>query len=1058
MNKMKFIRHFQGIFITLLLCPAMLWAGITGKISGRVADAETGDPLPGANVIIVGTMLGAAADAEGDYFVINIPPGTYNVEATMIGYQGVTMTGVLVSTDNTTPLDFGLNSTAIELETVMVTAEREVISMDQSASVITATAEEIADIPGMIDISDFIALQAGIEGDIIRGGSLDQTAFMMDGLLVVDNRTNQPMMMVNLSAVKEISIIKGGFQAEYGNVRSGLINVVTKDGSMERYHGSADIRYSPGQLKHSGTPLYAWDNFYMRPFMDPAVMWTGTDNGAWDQMKQNQYKQFDGYNKLAEDSPSPDDTPEDWYNQFLWIHAVEGSGALGQTEMKYGDKPDINVDVSLGGPIPILPNLSFFTSYRKNIEQFGLPLYRDAYEEQNIMFKLTSQLTPSMKLAFETLNGTINTTASQPRGGSGYVNQYMRSGLDVFERDLGSGGEAYESGGGMTSYFPSSHVPFDIYRNMVGISLDHVLSPRTFYNIRVTRITLKHEAYTYDWKRDSSQTVTFIDSVVKSNYTPPADYPTKDLVQLRDVPYGFWYAEGNQISLANMTFGGVGGAARDSSEISTINVKFDITSQVNKYHQLKAGFMFNYDDIKTRQASRSLYLPSDDTVDRWSHQPYRLGAYIQDKLEFEGMIANFGLRLDYNEPNTDWFTLSPYSKYLSRKYMGIFQDIDSLQVKAKGHVKISPRIGISHPITETAKFFFNYGHFYSMPTSTDMYGIGYGSQARGVDFLGNPSAELPKTVAYELGMETTLFNTFLVRLMGYYKDVSAQTGDVAYENYDGTVDYETVENNNYEDIRGFEFTLERRFGQRLRGWLNYNYMVSTEGFTGRENYFQDARLQRNEGLQDPYQEIPLARPFARGNITFTTPDIGPSLAGQSLLGNIDLGLLCTWRAGRYTTWDPLDTDVLRQNLQWDDRWGFDARITKTFQFGGVRLLLFADIDNLFDLKRLTRNGFENDIDEDEYYESLHLPLYKDDDYAEYWVEWDPEDGSKFYVYPKGFRGKLPAAPDGSQRTPVAFNDKPGEVAADKSYIDMPNREFLWYLNPRTIFVGVKFEF
>ncbi len=228
MNKMKFIRHFQGIFITLLLCPAMLWAGITGKISGRVADAETGDPLPGANVIIVGTMLGAAADAEGDYFVINIPPGTYNVEATMIGYQGVTMTGVLVSTDNTTPLDFGLNSTAIELETVMVTAEREVISMDQSASVITATAEEIADIPGMIDISDFIALQAGIEGDIIRGGSLDQTAFMMDGLLVVDNRTNQPMMMVNLSAVKEISIIKGGFQAEYGNVRSGLINVVTK--------------------------------------------------------------------------------------------------------------------------------------------------------------------------------------------------------------------------------------------------------------------------------------------------------------------------------------------------------------------------------------------------------------------------------------------------------------------------------------------------------------------------------------------------------------------------------------------------------------------------------------------------------------------------------------------------------------------------------------------------------------------------------------------------------------------------------------------------------------
>jgi len=1029
-------------------------------------------------VIIVGTTLGAAADAEGDYFVINIPPGTYNVEATMIGYQGVTMTEVLVSTDNTTPLDFSLNPTAIELETVMVTAEREVISMDQSASVITATAEEIADIPLMTDISSFVALQAGIEGDIIRGGSLDQTAFMMDGLLVVDNRANQPIMMVNLSSVKEISIIKGGFNAEYGNVRSGLINVVTKEGSMERYHGSADIRYSPARLKHSGTPLYDWDIFYMRPFMDPDVMWEGTASGAWDVRMQNQYKEFGGYNALAEDSPSPDDTPEDWYNQFRWIHAIEGSKALGQTEMMYGDKPDLNIDVSLGGPIPILPNLSFFASYRKNIEQFGLPLYRDAYEEQNIMFKLTSQLTPSMKLSFEALNGTINTTASQPRGGSGYVNQYMRSGLDVFSRELGSG-DAYESGAGMTSYFPSSLVPFDIYRNMQGISLDHVLSPRTFYNLRVTHISLKHEAHTYDWLRDDSEKITFIDGEVKANYTPPGwtrydttdvideetgeetgetridtvtgVYPT-DLSQLKDVPYGFWYAEGNQISLANMTYGGVGGAARDSSEINTINVKFDITSQVTKYHQLKAGFMFNYDDIKTRQASRSLYLPSDDSVDRWSHQPYRLGAYIQDKLEFEGMIANFGLRLDYNEPNTDWFTLSRYSKYLSRKYMGIFQDIDSLQVEAKGHVKISPRIGISHPITETAKFFFNYGHFYSMPTSTDMYGIGYGSQARGVDFLGNPSAELPKTVAYELGVETTLFNTFLVRLMGYYKDVSAQTGDVEYTNYDGTVDYETIENNNYEDIRGFEFTLERRCGRLVRGWLNYNYMVSTEGYTGREHYFQDARLQRIEGLQNPYQEIPLARPYARGNLTFTTPNIGPSLAGQSLLGNIDLGLLCTWRAGRYDTWDPLDTEVLRQNLQWQSVWNIDARITKRFRFGGVSLLLFADINNLFDLKYLNSDGFEDGIDQEEYFKSLHLPMYKDDDYSEYWVEWD---GEKYVdVYPKGYTGDV----DISGRTAVEFNDQPGDVAADKSHIDMPNREFLWYQNARTIFVGVKFEF
>jgi len=1044
---MNYIKHSLKAFVALLLCHAMLMAGTTGKISGRVIDAASGEPLPGANVVIQGTSLGAATDADGDYFIINILPGTYSVEATMIGYQGVNMTSVLVSTDNTTPVNYELGSTALEMESVTVTAEREVISMDQSASVITATAEEIADLPLMTDISDFISLQAGIEGDIVRGGSIDQTSFMMDGLLIVDNRANQPMVMVNLSAIKEISIIKGGFNAEYGNVRSGLINVVTKEGSMERYHGSADIRMSPAHLKHSGTSLFSWDNFYMRPFLDPDVMWDGTsatgaantDGKEWTPEMQHQYPTFDGWKKVAEDSDSPDDTPQDWLNLFQWLHRTEaspdpnakGAKALGQKPGSYGDQPDWNVDLSLGGPIPVLPNVSFFTSFRRNSEQFALPINRENYVEQNLLFKLTSQLTSNMRLSVEALNGTINTTSSRPRGGSGYTNQYMDGGTDVFNYPIGEM-DAWGSSGGMAQYFPSTLVPFDIYRNMQGLSFDHMLSPKTFYNLRVTHITLKNEAYTYDRDRETDPKITFIDGEVKENFTTPDGYPVL-LTEFKDSPYGFYYALGNQITQANMTYGGVGGAARDSSEVSTINVKFDITSQVNKYHQLKAGFLFNYDDINTRQASRSLYLPSDDSVDRWSHQPIRLGAYVQDKLEFEGMIANFGLRLDYNEPNTDWFTVSPYSKYLSRKYMGIFQDIDSLQTKAEGHLKISPRLGVSHPITETAKMYFNYGHFYSMPTSTDMYGIGYGSQAEGVDFLGNPSANLPKTVAYELGIEASLFGAYLVHLSGYYKDVSAQTGDVAYTNYDGSVDYETIENNNYEDIRGFEFTLQRRFGRYFRGWLNYNYVVRTRGFVGREHYYQDERLNRIWGLQNPYQEVPLPRPFARASVTFTTPDIGPVVAGQSLLGNIDIGLLYRWKSGSYRTWDPLETYQLQDNLHYKSQWYLDARIDKRLYLGGFSFTLFADVNNLLGNEYLALgNAFEDDVDVEEYYKSLKLPMYEGKNAEE---RQEYENAGYF-----------------------AGDDRPGDTSDDQSYINMPNREYLWYLNPRSVFVGIKFEF
>ena len=106
--------------------------------------------------------------------------------------------------------------------------------------------------PKIRDLNDYLNLEAGIENDLIRGGTLDQTALMVDGMSFVDNRSNQPVMMVNMSSIDQISIIKGGFNAEYGNIRSGLINIITKEGSPTNYSGSIDIYYDPPQFKHDG--------------------------------------------------------------------------------------------------------------------------------------------------------------------------------------------------------------------------------------------------------------------------------------------------------------------------------------------------------------------------------------------------------------------------------------------------------------------------------------------------------------------------------------------------------------------------------------------------------------------------------------------------------------------------------------------------------------------------------------------------------------------------------------------------------------------------------------
>ena len=1027
MMKKLFCKWRHGFILSLLFLfvyQGSTLAGVTGKISGVVKNAVTGELLPGVNIVIEATTLGAATDADGNYFILNIPPGTYNLKASIVGYEALTKTGVSVSVDHTTPLDFGLRETTIAGQEVTVIAEREIIAMDVSASQIVSEAADIKEVPLIVDIQEYINIQAGIIGDVIRGGGLDQTQFMMDGLTVVDNRVNAPLIMVNLSAVKELSIIKGGFNAEYGNVRSGLINVITKEGSASRYNGSSDFRISPPRLKHSGESIFNKNSFYLRPLFDEGVCWVGTKNGNWDKATQEQYPEFGGWNAwsadlLADEDPNNDMTPQEAQQLAMWLHRVEGSDALmppnyeavtgrSRHEHPYGDKPDWNMDLSFGGPLPYnryLGNTSFFVSYRDNWDAFALPTQRDYYRESNSMVKLTTRLSSSMKLILDGMYGEINSLSSAVDGSEGYLG----SGEAILNTALCTG-DSYTHREGLSLYWPVSMNQFDVYRNMVGVAFDHVLSPRTFYNIRIsyTRVKDFMGGYT-SWRNPT---------ILRNFGKVPMD----------ESPYGYWWEGGYEgMPGTNMLYAAIGAAGRDVSEVRTTDLKFDITSQINRYNQIKAGILLNYDDLYTHTWEIIEYCPGDQTETLWSHYPIRGGAYIQDKLEFEGMIANFGVRFDYNEPNADWYTVDRYSKYFARKYMYDLAS-DAPQDPAKGHLKISPRLGISHPISENSKLYFNYGHFYSMPTSNMMYRIDYGSQNRGITGIGNPSANLPRTLSYELGWEYNVSNLLLFHLAGYYKDVSDQTGNITYINYDGTVNYNTPENNNFQDVRGFELRIDKTFGRWITGWLNYTYMVTTSGYVGRRTYYQDENMQAIQGLQNPNLSRPIARPYFRANLRVRTPNNwGPTIKNMKPISNVQMNVLFTWRAGSYQTWDPLNTYILQSNLQWKDQYDFDTRFSKRMQFGRFNFTLFADFYNLLNLKYISSQGFSTGTDNIAYLESLHLPMYNGEDYKS-----------------AGYTGG---------------NDKPGDVKSDeKPYINMPDREFLTYLGLRYYFFGISFEF
>ncbi|MFC1543234.1 TonB-dependent receptor domain-containing protein [Candidatus Neomarinimicrobiota bacterium] len=1061
----KSIRNFvitSGAVLSMLLLSSVLWGGTTGKISGRIVDEATGQPLAGANVMIIGTTLGAAADAEGDYFIINVPPGTYEVQSTMIGYQNLTQIGVVVRIDHTTPADFGLTSAVLELGEVNVIAEREVVKMDQSASTIHASTEEIMDVPMVLDIMEFIGMQAGIEGEIIRGGGMDQTQFMVDGLIMVDNRLNEPINMVNLSTIQEVSIIRGGFNAEYGNVRSGMINIVTKEGDTQAYHGSADFRYRPPGLKHGGPSILDADCYWLKPYLDPEVMWKGTDYGwvegsaeqdsftlddskwgtgednvGWSMYERRQNQDFKGWEAVAEGTGR---TPEQCVDLFIWNLGLPATGGypganevglkygydakasdLGSHERDYGDLPDVLSDISLSGPVPIigrmLGDMTFFASARHNSEGFGSPYGwpdRRSYKDASYSLKLISRLTPRLKVGVEALYGEINSLADDSWNADDYVH----------------GGNVFSTSHNWL-YAPDSVVPWDVYRSMFGLSVDHSLSANTFYNLRINRTTQTNKC--------TASQVYWRESVDDARVTPVTLFQI-DTTDVTNAPFGFWFAIPDPVQVYVIHDGGgkMRAGARDESETITLAGRFDLTSQVNKYHQVKAGFEFTMDDIYFNNRYWPDWSPGDAWATIWAHEPRRYGAYIQDKFEFEGMIANVGLRWDMNDPNCEWYnTVEKYPKYFKLQYAGVWKELIAEEygmLEVEGHSRISPRLGISHPISDRSKLYFNYGHAYSMPSSSSMYRISE-STTSGVSNIGNPGVEPPRTVSYELGFDSDIGAGIEVHLAGFYKDVSNQTSTVSYENIAGDVIYNTYANQNYADIRGFELEIRKTYGRWITGWFNYMYQVNSRGTFGRSSFYEDIRLELMGGLRNPAQNLPLARPRARGNIIIRSPaDYGP------IFGGISLSLLGSWRLGDWVQMDPLgleDEIELSPYINEKDRWEFDARLQKGLSFGqGARVTIFADIQNVFDLQYISSSYGSDWIgsagDREDYLMSLRLPIWGEYEWYEGMVE----------------SGEL-----------IPGDDKIGDIKSkDKPYIDMPNLTHLTFRNPRSITVGITFNF
>ena len=250
----------KNFCLLLFFIPFLVYAGTTGKLSGTIKDSQTGEPLVGANIIIVGTDLGAAANVDGNYFILNIPPGNYSVKISYIGYESVLVTDVQIIVDQNTLLPVKLKPESIEVGEVVVVAQTPMVQKDVTSSISVIRRDQIEALP-VSTFTDLLSLQAGVvkigNNNIhVRGGRSNEVAYLVDGIYVKDPLLGNLALEISNDAIQEMSLLSGTFNAEYGNALSGVVNIVTRDGD-DKFTGKIEGRTSEfgvdeyAQLKES---------------------------------------------------------------------------------------------------------------------------------------------------------------------------------------------------------------------------------------------------------------------------------------------------------------------------------------------------------------------------------------------------------------------------------------------------------------------------------------------------------------------------------------------------------------------------------------------------------------------------------------------------------------------------------------------------------------------------------------------------------------------------------------------------------------------------------------
>ncbi len=334
-------------------------------------------------------------------------------------------------------------------------------------------------------------------------------------------------------------------------------------------------------------------------------------------------------------------------------------------------------------------------------------------------------------------------------------------------------------------------------------------------------------------------------------------------------------------------------------------------------------------------------IPGTNTAyhDAYVRKPREFSAYMQDKMEFDNLILNVGLRYDFFSADADFstniLTPTPNSPTLPANV-----DRSSILARSTGKHQWSPRVGVSFPITDRGIIHFSYGHFFQMPPFAYLYAnpdFKY-SFSTGTPSFGNADLNPQKTVTYELGLQQQLTDNLSFTVTGFYKDVRDLLA-LQQIRISGDETYFKYVNKDYSNVKGLTFSLtKRRTASDLVGaTLDYTFQVAEGNETDANAFFLDL----SSGRQS--EKVPVFLGWDQTHTLNATVTVGEaSNWNVTLVGRIGTGLPYTPQVLTSTVY--LQTNSERKPAQAR----VDLLADKTFTVAGFRLTAFLKIYNLFD--------------------------------------------------------------------------------------------------------------